>query len=111
MRLYPPNLRIPSCAWAWVCAALLATPSSYVWSANEQTAPIENPRYKPSGRSPAPIDITLNDYGYSANAPDALEIGDTAPDFRVVMPNGVTLTSQRLRAGGDVVIVFYRGHW
>ena len=57
------------------------------------------------------MDITLNAYGYSATAPQALEIGDTAPDFRVVTPQGVTLTSQRLRAGGDVVIVFYRGHW
>ena len=107
MRLYKSKLY----TLAWACAALLATSSSYVWSASEQTAQIESPRYKPSGRSPEPVDITLNAYGYSANAPDALEIGDKAPDFRVVTPNGVTLTSQRLRASGDVAIIFYRGHW
>ena len=69
------------------------------------------PKYKPSSRSPEALDITTNRYGYSQNAPNALEIGDTAPDFVVTTPNLKTLQLSSLASSGPTVIVFYRGHW
>ncbi len=74
------------------------------------------PRYKPSSRAPRPMDITTNAYGYSRNAPDALGIGDRAPDFQLPAaaggnhPGGAVELA-RLRQQGPVVLIFYRGHW
>ena len=70
----------------------------------------EVPMYKPSSRWPVPLDITSNDYGRSASAPEALEIGDVAPDFTVEGPDG-SIALADLRARGPVALIFYRGHW
>ena len=69
------------------------------------------PLYKPSSRSPEPLDITQNSYGFSATAPDALRIGDVAPDFDVAGLGGARVQLATLRESGPVVIIFYRGHW
>lgn len=69
------------------------------------------PRYKPSSRSPEPMDIRTNAYGASRSAPDALEIGDTAPDFTLPRAGGGTVSLSGARATGPVAIIFYRGHW
>ena len=69
------------------------------------------PRYKPSSRSPEPLDITANGYGASRSAPDALAIGDTVPDFDVPRAGGGTVSLTQARADGPVAIIFYRGHW
>jgi hypothetical protein len=69
------------------------------------------PRYKPSARSPEPLDIRTNAYGASRLAPAALGIGATAPDFDVPRAGGGTVSLARARTRGPVVIVFYRGHW
>ena len=68
------------------------------------------PFYKPSARAPEAMDITENAYGYSQTAPDALRIGELAPEFDLPGPTGAVKLSS-LRAQGEVVIVFYRGHW
>ncbi len=73
-------------------------------------AEVSAPRYKPSSRSAEAVDITSNAYGYSRNAPSALEIGETAPDFVLPGPGG-QVALRELRQDGEVVIVFYRGHW
>ena len=44
-------------------------------------------------------------------APDALEIGDTAPAFRLARAGGGELSLNEARAAGPVVLIFYRGHW
>ncbi len=75
-------------------------------AAAETTVPL----YKPSSRSPEPLDITKNAYGFSNTAPAALKIGDVAPNF-VVPGQGQMLELAKLSARGPVVIVFYRGHW
>ena len=69
------------------------------------------PKYKPSSRSPQPLDITSNDYGYSRAAPQALAIGDTVPDFSAPMAGGGRVSLARARHNGPVAIIFYRGHW
>lgn len=69
------------------------------------------PRYKPSSRSPEPMDIRSNAYGASRSAPDALKIGDHAPDFTLPRAGGGTVSLGAARQDGPVVIVFYRGHW
>ena len=69
------------------------------------------PRYKPSSRSPEPIDIRTNAYGFSQSAPDALKVGEIAPDFEVLSPEQTVISSAELRAEGPLVVVFYRGHW
>ncbi|NOX50037.1 MAG: hypothetical protein GXP16_05800, partial [Gammaproteobacteria bacterium] len=55
---------------------LTAAFSVYAAGAATNTAPM----YKASSKSPA-MDILSNSYGYSSNAPSALEIGHQAPDF------------------------------
>ena len=70
----------------------------------------DNPKYKPSSRSSSAVDITTNDYGFSASAPDALKIGDIVPDF-VVPGLGKSVALSDLRQDGPVVVLFYRGHW
>ena len=69
------------------------------------------PRYKPSGRSPEPVDITISAYGASRSAPEALTIGEVAPDFVLPRAGGGTVSLTRARREGPVVILFYRGHW
>ena len=76
-----------------------------------QAIAAEVPKYKPSSRSSAAIDITSNEYGYSNTAPQALGIGDTAPDFTVPGPFGSEVTLSDYAAKGPVVLIFYRGHW
>ena len=71
----------------------------------------ERPRYKPSSRAPQPMDITLNTYGASRSAPNALGIGDTAPDFHLPRASGGTVSLASARKHGPVAIIFYRGHW
>jgi hypothetical protein len=69
------------------------------------------PRYKPSSRSPQPLDIRTNAYGASRSAPDALKIGERAPDFTLPRADGGIVSLAEARRAGPVVIVFYRGHW
>jgi hypothetical protein len=71
----------------------------------------DGPTYRPSGRSPEPLDIRTNAYGASALAPLALEIGDRAADFTVPLSGGGSFSLANARSGGPTVIVFYRGHW
>lgn len=71
----------------------------------------DGPRYKPASRAPAPMDIRTNAYGASRAAPEALGIGDAAPDFLIPRASGGQLSLAQTRARGDVVLVFYRGHW
>ena len=66
----------------------------------------EQPRYKPSSSSPYPVDISLNAYGVSPLAPNALGIGEAAPLFTRVVNDGSKFTPTRTTA-----IIFYRGHW
>ena len=69
------------------------------------------PKYKPSSRSPQPLDITTNEYGYSRTAPDALSVGDVAPEFPAPSPTGNAVSLASARQHGPVAIIFYRGHW
>ncbi len=69
------------------------------------------PRYKPASRSPEPMDIRTNAYGASRSAPNALRIGETAPDFTLRQAGGGTLSLEKARETGPVVLIFYRGHW
>ena len=88
-------------------AALLAT-SFATASASEATA---HPFYKPSSRSPQPIDILSNSYGRSRSAPDALAIGDQAPDFVLPRAGGGQVRLADHLEQGTLVLIFYRGHW
>jgi hypothetical protein len=83
--------------------------SSTLVSVAEMNAPY--PVYKPASRAPEPIDIRSNTYGASRSAPDALRIGERVPDFTVPRVGGGNLALESVRAQGDVVIIFYRGHW
>ena len=74
-------------------------------------AEANEPRYKPSSRSAEPVPILSAGYGASRNAPHALTLGDKAPDFEVPRAGGGTVRLSELRAGGEVAIIFYRGHW
>ncbi|MEM7099372.1 MAG: hypothetical protein AAF541_14005 [Pseudomonadota bacterium] len=69
------------------------------------------PKYKPSARAPQPIAITSNAYGFSRSAPEALEIGDTAPTFTLDRAGGGKVALQDKLKHGPVVLIFYRGHW
>ncbi len=69
------------------------------------------PRYKPSSRSADAIDITTNGYGASRDAPDALGIGELAPDFVLPQAGGGEVSLEALREKGPVALIFYRGHW
>ena len=50
-------------------------------------------------------------YSFSAlpPAPNAPEVGEQAPDFSVVDPEGRTWALSEFK--GDVLVFFYRGHW
>ena len=69
------------------------------------------PLYKPSSSSPVAIDISSNEYGQHSIAPDALGIGEYAPDFALSLSDGDLFVLGEEAKGGPVVIVFYRGHW
>ncbi len=69
------------------------------------------PKYKPSSSSPAAVDITSNDYGAYAGAPDAPGIGDVAEDFTVPLADGGTFDLGQARNAGPVLVMFYRGFW
>ena len=71
----------------------------------------ERPFYKPYSRAPEAMDITLNTYGATRSAPDALGIGDTAPNFHLPRAGGGTVSLAAVRKDGPVAIIFYRGHW
>lgn len=85
---------------------LTATLSVYAADAATNTVPM----YKPSSRSPA-MDILSNSYGYSRDAPSALEIGHQAPDFSLPRAGGGQVSLSVLASHGPVAIIFYRGHW
>lgn len=76
-----------------------------------QAAEEAYPRYKPASRAPEPIDIRTNAYGASRSAPDAVEIGDRAPEFKVQRAGGGTVSLSDALAKGTVALIFYRGHW
>lgn len=69
------------------------------------------PLYKPSSSSVDAIDISSNEYGRHSVAPDALGIGEYAPDFSLSLSNGELFVLGEEVKDGPVVIVFYRGHW
>ena len=71
----------------------------------------DSPLYKPSSRSPQPIDISSNAYGHSVFAPDALGIGEVAPEFNLPLSGGGLYSLEGASNDGPVVIIFYRGHW
>jgi len=71
----------------------------------------DHPFYKPSSRAPETIDILSNPYGASRSAPDALAIGDVAPNFSAPKVGGGTVSLRQLKRHGDTVLIFYRGHW
>lgn len=85
---------------------LTAAFSVYAAGAATNTAPM----YKASSKSPA-MDILSNSYGYSSNAPSALEIGHQAPDFSLPRAGGGQVSLSALASHGPVAIIFYRGHW
>ena len=68
------------------------------------------PEYKPFSASD-PVAITSNGYGQSTLAPNALGIGEIAPDFRLPAASGGFYQLDKRVAEGPVVIIFYRGHW
>jgi hypothetical protein len=69
------------------------------------------PRYAPSGLSDDELPITSNAYGAFAGAPDAPQLGDTAPDFEAALVDGGTFRLAQARAAGPVLVMFYRGFW
>ena len=69
------------------------------------------PKYKPSSRSPLAIDIRSATYGASRLAPNALSIGDPAPNFEVARAGGGQLKVPDTAKEGPTVLIFYRGHW
>ena len=76
-----------------------------------QSASLAVPRYKPYSRAQRPMDITSDNYGASSSAPNALGVGDFAPDFSLPRAGGGTGSLAKLRKLGPVAIIFYRGHW
>jgi peroxiredoxin len=44
--------------------------------------------------------------------PDIPDIGDIAPDFEALTSSADTFQlKQALSAGGNILLMFYRGHW
>jgi hypothetical protein len=99
------TIAAPSIVIALLAIAALATPRTGL--ADEKPYP----QYKPSTRSPAALDIRGNAYGASADAPQALSIGDRAPDFSAPRSGGGLVSLRSVRKQGPVVLIFYRGHW
>lgn len=73
--------------------------------------PPDPPRYKPSGKTPEPIPITTDAYGFFSAAPDAPALGDVAEDFTIPIASGGTFDLAQARAAGPVLLMFYRGFW
>ncbi len=60
----------------------------------------------------APIlPITSNEYGANPRAPKAIEVGAVAPDFTLLAADESRVTLSEIAKRGEVVLVFYRGHW
>ncbi|MDA1075200.1 MAG: redoxin domain-containing protein [Proteobacteria bacterium] len=78
---------------------------------NAMAADAPYPAYKPASRAPAPVDIRTNAYGFSRSAPDALKIGDLAPEFSLPRAGGGTVSMVEKYQAGPTVLIFYRGHW
>ena len=87
------------------------TPLAAESAAGREAAATPVPMYKPSSRSPQPVNILSPEYGGSRSAPDALELGATAPDFVLPRAGGGEVSLATARAAGPVAIIFYRGHW
>ena len=73
--------------------------------------PPDPPLFKPSSKSPEPIPITTDAYGYFSVAPDAPALGDKADDFTAPVASGGTFDLAQARAAGPVLLMFYRGFW
>ena len=56
-------------------------------------------------------DQMLLEHLAAGDAPAALDIGDTVPDFTVAHAGGDTVSLADARKTGPVAIIFYRGHW
>ena len=74
---------------------------------SERPAGVETTQYAEG----ATIPLTSNNYGRFAAAPEALKIGDKAPDFQLPLTSDERFQLSTANPGGDVVIVFYRGFW
>jgi len=59
---------------------------SLIAAAEDGLAPA--PLYKPSSRSPVALDISLDAYGASSFATEALNLGEVAPDFNLPQVDG-----------------------
>jgi hypothetical protein len=81
-----------------------------LWT-NQTAAQTDVPLYKSSSRNPLAEDISTNAYGASNLAPDALGVGETAPDFTLPAIGGGTVKLSEQTSTGPVAIIFYRGHW
>ncbi len=57
------------------------------------------------------LPITSNEYGFDPRAPQAVRVGETAPDFTVPSAAGGPVTLSVLAKRGQVVLVIYRGQW
>lgn len=95
----------------WLGLALLICMPGLAIAQDGDSLRYDFPRYKPSSRAPAAVDIRSNRYGASRSAPNALAIGEQAPDFSAPKAGGGLVSLRQLRKDGDVVIIFYRGHW
>ncbi|MBV1905145.1 MAG: hypothetical protein KUG75_03640 [Pseudomonadales bacterium] len=91
---------------AFLLAMLTGLSSSFVFAEDASFA-----RYKASSRDIESRDIRTNLYGASTDAPDALGIDNIVPDFVLPKAGGGNVSLSELRENGDVVIIFYRGHW
>ena len=97
----------------WLLLLAWIFPIDDAWAAIGDAAPASEkvPRYKPSSRSPEPLDIRTNSYGATRTAPDALGIGQQAQAFRLPKSGGGKFEFSAGGGDSDLVIVFYRGHW
>ena len=98
------------------CASTATTDAERPASPTSDPSAVEpedrgGPRYKPSSSSPAPVDISTNDYGAFSGAPEAPQIGDVAVDFSLPLVDGGTFDLGEARKAGPVLVMFYRGFW
>ena len=67
-----------------------------------------------ANRSPEALAImhrAVEDLRKSGATDRILRVGDRAPDFRLPNANEELMDSRVLRAGGPLVVTFYRGRW